>query len=141
VLALPLWVLCLRRLISGVARRFCCILLLTAAVLLLLLLLLQFVEELGKLQDRVPAFSADKAEAIIERDLGQPVSKVRRNVISLIVLLSTLACIWRLADKAEAIMKSDLGWSVSKVCCQIHLRHLYNRCFQRQHLFVCWCVN
>jgi predicted unusual protein kinase regulating ubiquinone biosynthesis (AarF/ABC1/UbiB family) len=42
-----------------------------------LLLLLQFVDELGKLQDRVPAFSADKAEAIIERDLGQPVSKVR----------------------------------------------------------------
>jgi predicted unusual protein kinase regulating ubiquinone biosynthesis (AarF/ABC1/UbiB family) len=47
--------------------------------LLLLLLppLLQFVDELGKLQDRVPAFSADKAEIIIERDLGQPVSKVR----------------------------------------------------------------
>lgn len=38
--------------------------------------MLQFVDELGKLQDRVPAFSADKAEAIIERDLGQPVSKV-----------------------------------------------------------------
>jgi hypothetical protein len=53
------------------------ILLLLRSPLLLLLLLLQFVDELGKLQDRVPAFSADKAEAIIERDLGQPVSKVR----------------------------------------------------------------
>jgi hypothetical protein len=41
-----------------------------------LVLLVQFVEELGKLQDRVPAFSADKAEAIIEQDLGQPVSQV-----------------------------------------------------------------
>jgi hypothetical protein len=40
---------------------------------------LQFVEELGKLQDRVPAFSADKAKAIIEADLGQPVSKLFRS--------------------------------------------------------------
>lgn len=40
---------------------------------------LQFVEELGKLQDRVPAFSADKAAAIIEADLGQPVSKLFRS--------------------------------------------------------------
>ncbi|WIA34166.1 hypothetical protein OEZ86_012526 [Tetradesmus obliquus] len=39
----------------------------------------EFVDELGKLQDRVPAFSADKAEAIIERDLGQPVSKLFRS--------------------------------------------------------------
>lgn len=39
----------------------------------------QFVEELGKLQDRVPAFSADKAAAIIEADLGQPVSKLFRS--------------------------------------------------------------
>lgn len=36
----------------------------------------QFVEELAKLQDRVPAFSADKARAIIEADLGQPVSSL-----------------------------------------------------------------
>ncbi|KAF8066232.1 ABC1K7 [Scenedesmus sp. PABB004] len=39
----------------------------------------EFVEELGKLQDRVPAFSADKAEAIIEADLGQPVGKLFRS--------------------------------------------------------------
>lgn len=39
----------------------------------------QFVEELGKLQDRVPAFSADKAAAIVEADLGQPVSKLFRS--------------------------------------------------------------
>lgn len=42
-------------------------------------MLSQFVEELGKLQDRVPAFSADKAEAIIQQDLGQPVSKLFRS--------------------------------------------------------------
>jgi hypothetical protein len=40
---------------------------------------LQFVEELSKLQDRVPAFSADKAAAIVEADLGQPVSKLFRS--------------------------------------------------------------
>lgn len=33
----------------------------------------EFVEELSKLQDRVPAFTAEKAEAFIERELGQPV--------------------------------------------------------------------
>lgn len=32
----------------------------------------EFVEELSKLQDRVPAFSAEKARAAIERELGQP---------------------------------------------------------------------
>lgn len=37
-----------------------------------------FVEELAKLQDRVPAFSADKAVAIVEKDLGQPISKLFR---------------------------------------------------------------
>lgn len=40
---------------------------------------LQFVEELSKLQDRVPAFSADKAAAIVEADLGQPVSVLFRS--------------------------------------------------------------
>jgi hypothetical protein len=36
------------------------------------------VEELAKLQDRVPAFSADKAIAIIEKDLGQPIGVLFR---------------------------------------------------------------
>ncbi|PNW79848.1 hypothetical protein CHLRE_08g369150v5 [Chlamydomonas reinhardtii] len=36
----------------------------------------EFVEELSTLQDRVPAFSASKAIAIIEKDLGRPVSKL-----------------------------------------------------------------
>ncbi|KAI8468021.1 MAG: ABC1 family-domain-containing protein [Monoraphidium minutum] len=35
-----------------------------------------FVEELAKLQDRVPAFSSDKAAAIIERDLGRPIPEL-----------------------------------------------------------------
>eukprot|EP00798_Chlamydomonas_sp_ICE-L_P018776 gene18776-25315_t len=35
-----------------------------------------FVNELTTLQDRVPAFSAEKAKAIIEKDLGQPVTKL-----------------------------------------------------------------
>ncbi|KAG1679839.1 hypothetical protein FOA52_012752 [Chlamydomonas sp. UWO 241] len=36
----------------------------------------EFIQELTKLQDRVPAFTADKAIAIIERDLGQPISRL-----------------------------------------------------------------
>lgn len=36
----------------------------------------EFVTELSQLQDRVPAFSADKAVAIIEKDLGAPISQV-----------------------------------------------------------------
>ncbi|GAX86017.1 hypothetical protein CEUSTIGMA_g13432.t1 [Chlamydomonas eustigma] len=36
----------------------------------------EFIQELSKLQDRVPAFSAERAMAIIEKDLGQPVGKL-----------------------------------------------------------------
>lgn len=36
----------------------------------------EFTDELSKLQDRVPAFSADKAVAIVERELGGPVDKL-----------------------------------------------------------------
>ncbi|KXZ50166.1 hypothetical protein GPECTOR_17g802 [Gonium pectorale] len=36
----------------------------------------EFVEELSSLQDRVPAFSAAKAVAIIEKDLGRPVGQL-----------------------------------------------------------------
>jgi len=36
----------------------------------------EFIEELSELQDRVPAFSADKAVAIIEKELGQPISRL-----------------------------------------------------------------
>ena len=36
----------------------------------------EYVEELSKLQDRVPAFSYDQIEEIIETDLGKPVSKL-----------------------------------------------------------------
>ncbi|KAI7839932.1 hypothetical protein COHA_006326 [Chlorella ohadii] len=38
----------------------------------------EFTQELSKLQDRVPAFSADKAEAIVERELGAPVGVLFR---------------------------------------------------------------
>lgn len=34
----------------------------------------EFIQELSKLQDRVPAFSSQKAISIIEKDLGQPIS-------------------------------------------------------------------
>jgi hypothetical protein len=33
-------------------------------------------------QDRVPAFSSDKAVAIIEKDLGQPINTVRNTSLS-----------------------------------------------------------
>jgi predicted unusual protein kinase regulating ubiquinone biosynthesis (AarF/ABC1/UbiB family) len=36
----------------------------------------EFVEELSKLQDRVPAFSSEKAVAIIERELGAPIDQL-----------------------------------------------------------------
>lgn len=36
----------------------------------------EFVEELSKLQDRVPAFSADRAIATIERELGAPINQL-----------------------------------------------------------------
>ncbi|CAM6098327.1 unnamed protein product [Calypogeia fissa] len=36
----------------------------------------EFVEELAKLQDRVPAFSAEKAIALIEKELGAPINEI-----------------------------------------------------------------
>ncbi len=39
----------------------------------------EFVEELSKLQDRVPAVPADKAVSLIERDLGRPISQLFRS--------------------------------------------------------------
>ena len=36
----------------------------------------EYVEELSKLQDRVPAFSYDQIEEIIESDLGKPISQL-----------------------------------------------------------------
>lgn len=38
----------------------------------------EFIQELSKLQDRVPAFPADKAIKIIEKDLGQPINSLFR---------------------------------------------------------------
>lgn len=38
-----------------------------------------FTDELAKLQDRVPAFAPDKAIAIIESELGAPVSRLFRS--------------------------------------------------------------
>ncbi len=37
---------------------------------------LEYVEELSKLQDKVPAFSFEQASAIIEEDLGKPITKL-----------------------------------------------------------------
>lgn len=39
----------------------------------------EYVEELSKLQDRVPAFSFEQATAIIEKDLGKPLNKLFRS--------------------------------------------------------------
>jgi predicted unusual protein kinase regulating ubiquinone biosynthesis (AarF/ABC1/UbiB family) len=36
----------------------------------------EYVEELSKLQDRVPAFSYDRVEEIIDRDLGKPIAEL-----------------------------------------------------------------
>lgn len=40
----------------------------------------EYVEELSKLQDRVPAFSYEQTVIIIEEDLGKPISKLFRNL-------------------------------------------------------------
>jgi predicted unusual protein kinase regulating ubiquinone biosynthesis (AarF/ABC1/UbiB family) len=39
----------------------------------------EYVEELSKLQDRVPAFSYEQAVAIVEQDLGKPITQLFRN--------------------------------------------------------------
>ena len=39
----------------------------------------EYVEELSKLQDRVPAFSYEQVEAIVERDLGKNISQLFRS--------------------------------------------------------------
>lgn len=39
---------------------------------------IEYVEELSKLQDRVPAFSYEQAKAIVEADLGKPIHDVYR---------------------------------------------------------------
>ncbi len=39
----------------------------------------EYVEELSKLQDKVPAFSYEQVEAIVEQDLGKKVEKLYRN--------------------------------------------------------------
>ncbi|NES83007.1 MAG: AarF/ABC1/UbiB kinase family protein [Moorea sp. SIO2B7] len=39
----------------------------------------EYVEELSKLQDRVPAFTYEQAAEIIEEDLGKPISKLFRS--------------------------------------------------------------
>jgi predicted unusual protein kinase regulating ubiquinone biosynthesis (AarF/ABC1/UbiB family) len=39
----------------------------------------EYVEELSKLQDQVPAFSYDQVEAIIEEDFGKPIAKLFRH--------------------------------------------------------------
>ncbi|MGQ4648476.1 AarF/UbiB family protein [Lyngbya aestuarii] len=40
----------------------------------------EYVEELAKLQDRVPAFSYEQAELIIKQDLGKPVTELFRSI-------------------------------------------------------------
>ncbi len=39
----------------------------------------EYVEELSKLQDKVPAFSYEQTQAIIEQDLGKPIHELYRN--------------------------------------------------------------
>lgn len=39
----------------------------------------EYVEELSKLQDRVPAFSYEQVESIIQQDLGKPIQTLYRN--------------------------------------------------------------
>lgn len=71
----------------------------------------QFVEELGKLQDRVPAFSADKAAAIIQADLGQPVSTLFRSFDAQPIAAASLGQV-RQCSKPGACMRR-IAWSLA----------------------------
>jgi predicted unusual protein kinase regulating ubiquinone biosynthesis (AarF/ABC1/UbiB family) len=67
----------------------------------------EFVEELSKLQDRVPAFSYEQAVSIIEADLGKPVSEIYKNIDPIPLAAASLGQVHRaqLPTGEEVVVK------------------------------------
>jgi predicted unusual protein kinase regulating ubiquinone biosynthesis (AarF/ABC1/UbiB family) len=67
----------------------------------------EFVEELSKLQDRVPAFSYEQAVSIIETDLGKPVSEIYKNIDPIPLAAASLGQVHRaqLPTGEEVVVK------------------------------------
>lgn len=55
----------------------------------------EYVEELSKLQDKVPAFSYEQAKAIIEQDLGKPVQELYRSFDPIPIAAASLGQVHR----------------------------------------------
>jgi predicted unusual protein kinase regulating ubiquinone biosynthesis (AarF/ABC1/UbiB family) len=55
----------------------------------------EYVEELSKLQDKVPAFSYEQAKAIIEQDLGKPIQTLYRNFDPIPIAAASLGQVHR----------------------------------------------
>ncbi|TXG55552.1 hypothetical protein EZV62_020808 [Acer yangbiense] len=67
----------------------------------------EFVEELSKLQDKVPAFSPEKAKSLIESELGAPVDQLFRTFEDLPIAAASLGQVHRaiLHDGEKVVMK------------------------------------
>lgn len=51
-------------------------------------------QELSKLQDKVPAFASDKALSIVERELGAPASQIFRQFDERPIAAASLGQVW-----------------------------------------------
>lgn len=56
---------------------------------------IEYVEELSKLQDKVPAFSYEQARTIIEQDLGKPIQVLYRNFDPIPIAAASLGQVHR----------------------------------------------
>ncbi len=67
----------------------------------------EYVEELSKLQDRVPAFSYEQVENIIEQDLGKPIHKLFRSFDPIPLAAASLGQVHRaqLHSDEEVVVK------------------------------------
>lgn len=67
----------------------------------------EYVEELSKLQDRVPAFSYEQARAIIEQDLGKPVQALYQSFDPIPIAAASLGQVHRaqLHSGEEVVVK------------------------------------
>ncbi len=67
----------------------------------------EYVEELSKLQDKVPAFSYEQAKAIVEEDLGKPIQELYRNFDPIPIAAASLGQVHRaqLHSGEEVVVK------------------------------------